>query len=58
MTTFSTNTIPPLPAHALSKGNQFRLYTFPGGKQAWGLRKRFQRKKHKGRTAGAFGGSK
>ncbi len=56
--TFATGSVPPLPPQALAKGHQYRLYTLPGGKQAWGLRKRFQRKKHKGRAAGAFGGKR
>ncbi len=53
-----TDTIPPLPPHLLTKGHQYRLVTFPGGQKAWGLRARFRRRKHKGRNAGAFGGSK
>lgn len=53
-----TDSIPPLPPHALSKGDQYRLVTFAGGKQAWALRARFRRKKHKGRAAGAFGGGR
>lgn len=50
--------IPPLPPSALSKGHQFKLFTFPGGQQAWGLRARFRRKKDKGKCAGAFGGGR
>ncbi len=53
-----TDTIPPLPAHLLSRGHQYRLVTFPGGKKAWALRARFRRRKHKGACAGAFGGGR
>lgn len=56
--TYSTDTIPPLPPFAMAKPHQYRLYSFPGGKQAWGLKRRFQRKKHRGACAGAFGGGK
>ncbi len=53
-----TSTIPPLPPHLLTKGHQFRLVSFPGGQKAWGLRARFQLKKHRGACAGAFGGAR